>query len=218
MLQNGVLTIKVKEYPIVQSIIFEGIKANKFKEELYDKISLKEKNPYNKLLLKGDLNLIKNIFKRSGYYFVEIKLEEITNQNNTVDLIYNVDMGNKALIKKINFIGDKKYKDRKLHSVITSEEAKFWKFISRNIYLNNQRIELDKRLLKNYYLSKEFKFQNFLESQNFINKVGEIAENEGHHPDIAFGWGYAKVKIFTHAIKGLHESDFVLAAKVDKIS
>ena len=72
--------------------------------------------------------------------------------------------------------------------------------------------------MKNYYLSKEFKFQNFLESQNFIYKVGEIAANEGPHPDIAFGWGYAKVKIFTHAIKGLHESDFVLAAKMDKIS
>ena len=71
---------------------------------------------------------------------------------------------------------------------------------------------------KNYFLIKEFKFQNFLESQNFINKVGHIAEIEGHHPDISFGWGYAKIKIFTHAIKGLHESDFVLAAKVDKIS
>ena len=71
---------------------------------------------------------------------------------------------------------------------------------------------------KNYFLIKEFKFQNFLESQNFINKVGQIAEIEGHHPDISFGWGYAKIKIFTHAIKGLHESDFVLAAKVDKIS
>ena len=71
---------------------------------------------------------------------------------------------------------------------------------------------------KNYYLEKQFKFKNFLESQNFINKVGEIAEKEGHHPDISFGWGYAKVKIFTHAIKGLHESDFVLAAKVDRIS
>ena len=69
----------------------------------------------------------------------------------------------------------------------------------------------------NYYLEKEFKFKNFLESQNFINKVGEIAEKEGHHPDIWFGWGYARVKIFTHAIKGLHESDFILAAKVDKI-
>ena len=60
-----------------------------------------------------------------------------------------------------------------------------------------------------YYLIKEFKFKNFIESQNFVNKVGSIAETEGHHPDIWFGWGYAKIKIFTHAIKGLHESDFI---------
>ena len=71
---------------------------------------------------------------------------------------------------------------------------------------------------KTYYLIKEFKFNNFLESQSFVNKVGDIAEAEGHHPDISFGWGYAKIKIYTHAIKGLHESDFVLAAKVDRIS
>ena len=71
---------------------------------------------------------------------------------------------------------------------------------------------------KTYYLIKEFNFKNFIESQNFINKVGDIAEKEGHHPDIWFGWGYAKIKIFTHAIKGLHESDFVLAAKVDQIT
>ena len=70
---------------------------------------------------------------------------------------------------------------------------------------------------KIYYLLKQFKFKNFLESQNFVNKVGEISEKEGHHPDICFGWGYAKIKIFTHAIKGLHESDFILAAKVDQI-
>ena len=69
-----------------------------------------------------------------------------------------------------------------------------------------------------YYLIKEFKFKNFLESQNFVNKVSKIAEIEGHHPDIWFGWGYAKIKIFTHAIKGLHESDFILAAKIDRIS
>ena len=70
---------------------------------------------------------------------------------------------------------------------------------------------------KSFYLMKDFKFNNFEESQKFVNKVGNIAEKEGHHPDIWFGWGYAKIKIFTHAIKGLHESDFVLAAKVDKI-
>ena len=71
---------------------------------------------------------------------------------------------------------------------------------------------------KTYYLLKEFKFENFRESQKFVNDVGNIAENEAHHPDIWFGWGYAKVKIFTHAINGLHESDFVLAAKIDKLS
>jgi len=70
---------------------------------------------------------------------------------------------------------------------------------------------------KIYFLEKEFKFKNFLESQNFVNKVGNIAEIEGHHPDITFGWGYAKVKIFTHKIQGLVESDFILAAKIDKI-
>ena len=71
---------------------------------------------------------------------------------------------------------------------------------------------------KTYYLIKDFKFKNFLESQNFVNKVGDISESEAHHPDIWFGWGYAKIKIFTHAINGLHESDFVLAAKIDRIS
>ena len=71
---------------------------------------------------------------------------------------------------------------------------------------------------KIYYLIKEFKFENFLECQKFINKVGAVAEIEGHHPDIWFGWGYAKIKIYTHAIKGLAESDFILAAKIDKIT
>ena len=68
-----------------------------------------------------------------------------------------------------------------------------------------------------YYLLKEFKFKNFIESQNFVNKVGNISEQENHHPDISFGWGYCRIKIFTHAIKGLAESDFILAAKIDKI-
>ena len=70
---------------------------------------------------------------------------------------------------------------------------------------------------KSFYLVKNFKFKNFEESQNFINKVGNLAEEENHHPDISFGWGYSRVKIFTHAIKGLAESDFILAAKIDKI-
>ena len=77
-------------------------------------------------------------------------------------------------------------------------------------------------LIKNdkniFFLEKDFKFKNFKESQSFVNKVGEISENEGHHPDIVFGWGYAKVNITTHAIEGLSENDFILAAKIDKIN
>tara|TARA_B100001175_G_scaffold310069_1_gene312617 strand:- start:1289 stop:1633 length:345 start_codon:yes stop_codon:yes gene_type:complete len=70
---------------------------------------------------------------------------------------------------------------------------------------------------KIFYLNKKFNFKNFIESQNFINHVSKISEEEGHHPDILFGWGYAEIKITTHAIKGLCENDFILAAKIDKI-
>ena len=69
-----------------------------------------------------------------------------------------------------------------------------------------------------YYLEKIFKFKNFKDSQDFVNRVGKISEDEGHHPDIYFGWGYAKINITTHAIEGLSENDFILAAKIDKIS
>ena len=69
---------------------------------------------------------------------------------------------------------------------------------------------------KIFFLEKEFTFKNFLESQKFVNEVGKISEEEGHHPEILFGWGYAKINITTHAIEGLSENDFILAAKIDK--
>ena len=68
-----------------------------------------------------------------------------------------------------------------------------------------------------FFLFKKFNFKNFLDSQNFINNVGKISEDEGHHPDISFGWGYAEIKITTHAIEGLSENDFILAAKIDQL-
>ncbi len=68
-----------------------------------------------------------------------------------------------------------------------------------------------------YFLEKKFKFKNFVESQKFVNQVGRISEEEGHHPEILFGWGYAKINISTHAIEGLSENDFILASKIDKI-
>ena len=78
--------------------------------------------------------------------------------------------------------------------------------------------DIDKDKKNIFYLYKKFNFKNFLLSQEFVNEVGKISENEDHHPDISFGWGYAEIKITTHAIKGLSENDFILAAKIDKIS
>ena len=69
---------------------------------------------------------------------------------------------------------------------------------------------------KVFFLEKKFKFKDFLTSQNFVNEVSKISEEENHHPDISFGWGYATIKITTHAIEGLSENDFILAAKIDQ--
>ena len=66
-----------------------------------------------------------------------------------------------------------------------------------------------------HHLSKEYKFPNFAAALAFVNRVGEVAEGEGHHPDVTFGWGYARVEIYTHAVGGLTESDFILAARID---
>jgi 4a-hydroxytetrahydrobiopterin dehydratase len=68
-----------------------------------------------------------------------------------------------------------------------------------------------------FFLFKKFNFKNFLESQKFINLISTISEDEGHHPDITFGWGYAEIKITTHAIEGLSKNDFILAAKIDQL-
>ena len=77
--------------------------------------------------------------------------------------------------------------------------------------------DVKKNKKESYFLEKNFKFKNFSESQKFVNEVGNLAEAQGHHPDITFGWGYATIQIFTHKIQGLVESDFILAAKIDKI-
>ena len=66
-----------------------------------------------------------------------------------------------------------------------------------------------------HHLSKEYEFKNFADALAFVNRVGRVAEAEGHHPDVSFGWGYARVEIHTHAIDGLSESDFILAARID---
>lgn len=76
----------------------------------------------------------------------------------------------------------------------------------------------DWEVVKEHHLKKVLKFPDFREAQAFVNRVGNLAEEQGHHPDICFGWGRAEITIWTHKIDGLTESDFILAAKIDQLA
>ena len=156
-INNSILEIKVVENPIIEDVEINGITSKKLTELLMEKIKLKNRNSYIESSFLADVNLVKNIIRNAGYYFADIKTSSTLNESqNSVRLIYDIDLGRKAKIKDIQFIGDKKIKDRKLKNVITTEESKFWKFISQSVYLNYERIELDKRLLTNFYKNKGY--------------------------------------------------------------
>ena len=79
-----------------------------------------------------------------------------------------------------------------------------------------EKLKNDWKIIREHHLEKEYSFKNFKESLNFTITVGELAENQGHHPDIFLAWGKVKLTIWTHKIDGLTESDFIFAAKADK--
>ena len=153
---DRILSIKVKENPIIQNIDYEGIKSSELLENLKKNVILKPRSSFNEVLLNKDKISIKSFLKNSGYYFskVEISLEEL--EDNKINLNYIISLGKKAKIQKISFIGDKIFKDKKLKGVILSEEYKPWKFLSGKKYLNETMINYDERLLKNFYLNKGY--------------------------------------------------------------
>ena len=155
-IKENTLSIVVFENPLVENVEIKGPKAKKIVEELKKNLKVKARTSYNEILFLEDKKKIIEILKQKGYFFsnVDVLVEKLS--DNKVNLIYNVEIGDKAKIKKISFIGDKIFKDRKLRSIIVSEEYKFWKFISGKKYLNQNIISLDERLLKNFYLNKGF--------------------------------------------------------------
>jgi len=155
-IQNNKLTITVKENPIINSVIFKGEKATKYKEKISELLTLREKSSFKESNIKNDINLIKDFYRSLGYYFVKIDGDIEKLKKNRVNLVYSIDKGDKAKIAKINFLGDKKIREKKLRDIITSQESKLWKFISQNVYLNKGRIDLDRRLLENYYKNKGY--------------------------------------------------------------
>tara|TARA_B100001057_G_scaffold45789_1_gene40861 strand:- start:2592 stop:4847 length:2256 start_codon:yes stop_codon:yes gene_type:complete len=150
------LIVKVVENKIIQNVLVEGIKSKSMEESILKNIFSKNKAPFLINKVKEDANKIKYSLDLMGYYFSNVESNIVENSNDTIDLVFNIDLGKKAKISKIEFIGDKKIKDRTLRNIIISEESKFWKFISKNKYLNKSLLEKDKRLLKTFYLNKGY--------------------------------------------------------------
>ena len=174
ILKNNNLSINVVENYIVQSVEINGVKNKKLKQKLLDQLTLSEKRSYVEEKSKNDIIKLSNFLKISGYYFSNIDFKINYNNNKTVTLIYDITLNKKAVVKKINFTGDKKFKSRLLSSVIVTEENKFWKFLSSKKYLNEEQIQLDQRLLKNFYLNEGYydvkisqTNANIIENNNF---------------------------------------------------
>ena len=155
-IENNNLIIDVLENPVIQTVYINGIKRKKTEESLYEILSLKNRSSYNSINVKKDENAILNYLKEQGFYFSKITSSYQDLGDNKIDLYYEIDLGDKAKISKISFVGDKIFKDSTLRSVILSEEYRFWKFISGKKYLNENLINYDKRLLNNFYKNKGF--------------------------------------------------------------
>jgi len=153
---ENILKINVIENFIIQNIYIEGVKSQTILDEIKKYTKLKERSSFNENLFLQDKNQIIQVLKNLGYYFAEVETFKEEFLDKKIDIKYNINLGNKAKIKKISFLGKKFFKDNKLKRIIISEEYKFWKFISGRKYLNEEIVNLDTRLLKNYYLNKGF--------------------------------------------------------------
>ena len=152
-IKNQLLIIDLEEYPVINQLVLLGENANRIKDQIKKIIKSKEKGSFIQNNLRNDINTIKTLYSSIGYNFAEVnaKIKNIDSKN--LDLIFEIERGEITKIAKISFLGDKKIKEKRLRDIIASEENKFWKFITRNTRFNENLINLDKRLLVNYYKS-----------------------------------------------------------------
>ena len=154
--ENQILIIDVIENKLVQSLIIKGIKSSNIENAILDSLILKEKAPFIDTEISQDLTNIKKSLILQGYYFSDVTNTTKTNDNNTVNITFNIDLGEKSKVSIIEFTGDKIFKDKTLRNIITTEENKFWKFLSGKKFLNQQSLSLDERLLRQFYLNNGY--------------------------------------------------------------
>ena len=201
---DKLLIVKVEEYQIVNQIIIIGEEAKKLKEAILENIKSKVNGSFIKNKLTYDIDITKKLYSSLGYNFAKIEssIEELT--ANRVNLFFDINKGERTKIKKISFLGDKKLRNSRLKSIIVSEEHKFWKFISKNVYLRKRNIDLDKRLLTNYYKSNGYyDVQILSESVELINDAIEL------NYTISAGKRYRFIKFETNVEKPLLKKSFI---------
>ena len=188
-LENNILSLFIEENPIISNIKINGIKANRIKEAINEVLSLREKSSFNEINLINEKEKIINLLKSQGYIQAKLDVFKEDIGDNKINLIFDINLGDKAKIKKITFIGNKIYKDQKLKRVIVSEEYKFWKFLSGKKYLNENIIKFDVQLLKNFYLNKGY--YNVVINSSFAKKFEddtfELIYNINANDRVKFG-------------------------------
>ena len=204
-INNGIMKIDVREYVVINFVDLKGEKSSELTKKVLERLKLKAKESFIENDISSDINTIKKIYASIGFNFasVDAKIEKF--DNNRVNLVYFLEKGKKTNIKKINFIGDKKIKDKRLRDIIASEEKKFWKFLSKNTYLNNNNIALDKRLLINYYKSLGYYDVQVLSS----NAEVSLENSTNLTYTINAGTRYRIVKISTNVDKVLDKKLFL---------
>ena len=168
---NNILNISVSEYPIIQKVIYEGVKSKSLLGKIEENKLIRDKSSFNEFILSNEEKRILSVLRNLGYYnpLLNSSIEKL--DNNTVSINFKLNVGKKAKIKKISFIGDKKFKDNKLKRLIISSEYKFWKFLSGKKYLNENVIKIDERLLKNYYLNNGY--LNAVVNSSYAKSIGD---------------------------------------------
>ena len=204
-LKNNILKISVKEFPIIHSVTIRGEKAKKTKEAIIERLNLKISGSFIKSNLNDDINIIKQLYASQGFNFTQVEAKVEIFSKNRLNLIFIIDKGKKIKIANISFIGDKKIKERRLRDVIVSEEDKPWKFLTRNTNLNKKNIDLDKRLLSNYYKSLGFYDVEILSSNAEINKNNQTELTY----TINAGKRFTITKISTNVNPSLDKQGFV---------
>ena len=172
--KDQILTIKVQENSIIENISYNGVKSEKILDTIKQGTLIKQRSSYNESIIKKEKLKIENILKDLGYYNSSLNIFVDQSKNNLVSITYDIDLGKKSKIKRITFIGNKVFKDKKLRRIITSTEYKFWKFISGRKYLNQNLVFFDERLLKNFYRNNGYynvkinsSFAKLIDDNNF---------------------------------------------------